>query len=342
MEKTQLREKMQNHLDNLTKPVGSLGQLEELAMKMSLIQKAVPPVLNRKAVYVFAGDHGINVEGVSMYPQEVTYQMLLNFLSGGAAINVLARQCGYDVFTVDTGIAVEAEHPGIISCRAGKGTADFLKEEAMTAEQVSVCLENGRRLAEQAADAGYQLVAIGDMGVSNTTTAAAMAIAGGLDPESIIDKGTGITDEMLGHKRRVIIDSVARHAPYKDAEDIIRKVGGFEQAVMAGFILGLKDKGIGCVIDGFPVSAGAFMAWLIDASVSEYLFAGHRSKVRGHGVILGKMGLSPVVDLDMRLGEGTGAVIGGFMIGLGVKTASEMASFENANVSKSLIEEENY
>ncbi len=342
MDKNQLREKMQHHLDNLTKPVGSLGDLEDFAMKMSLIQGAVPPVLNKKAVYVFASDHGINAEGVSMYPQEVTYQMLINVTAGGAGISVLAKNCGYDVVAVDTGILTPVDDSSIIDCRAGSGSANFHETEAMTAEQASLCLENGRRLAQQAADAGYQLVAIGDLGISNTTTAAAMAIAGGLEADLIIDKGTGISDEMLDNKRRVIIESVEKHAPYKDAEDIIRKVGGFEQAVMAGFILGLKGRGIACVIDGFPVTAGALMAWLIDNSVSEYLFAGHKSKVRGHRVMLDKLGLSPIVDFNMRLGEGTGAVIGGYMVELGVKTACEMASFENANVSKSLTEEENY
>ncbi|MDC7125360.1 MAG: nicotinate-nucleotide--dimethylbenzimidazole phosphoribosyltransferase [Spirochaetales bacterium] len=337
-----IKEKMQQHLDNLTKPIGSLGRLEELSLKLAEIQGKAPPRLEKKACYVFAGDHGINAEGVSMYPQEVTEQMLRNLINGGAGINVLAKHCGFDVFNVDTGIAVDTNSETVIKCRAGNGTNNFLKEEAMSQSQLEKCIENGKKLAEQAYNDGYQLVALGDLGISNTTTAAAMVIAGGLDFDSIVDKGTGITDDMLLTKKRVIKDSVKRHSPFSDPMDVMRKVGGFEQCTMAGFILGLREKGIGCIIDGFPVTAGTYMAWLIDNSVTDFLFAGHRSKVKGHDIILKKMGLKPIADLDMRLGEGTGAVIGGFMIELGVRIAQEMASFESANVSESIAEEDNY
>ncbi|MBI9106757.1 MAG: nicotinate-nucleotide--dimethylbenzimidazole phosphoribosyltransferase [Spirochaetales bacterium] len=324
---------MQNHLDNLTKPVGSLGKLEEYAMKMARIQNKVPPIIEKKAVYVIAGDHGINTSGVSMFPSEVTPQMVMNFVSGGAGINVLANHCGFEVKAVDAGVAADFDNPGIIDCKVAKGTKNFHEEEAMSDSELEKCLENGKRLAKSAVADGYQLTALGDMGISNTSSAAAMVVAAGLEADSIIDKGTGISDELLEKKRRIILESILKHAPYSGPMDIMRKLGGFELCTMAGFILGLKGRGVACMIDGFPVTSGAYMAWLIDPSVSDYLFAGHKSKVKGHKVMLDAMGLEPIVDFNMRLGEGTGAVIGGFMVELGVRISREMASFASAGVT---------
>ncbi|WP_020611221.1 nicotinate-nucleotide--dimethylbenzimidazole phosphoribosyltransferase [Sediminispirochaeta bajacaliforniensis] len=342
MNNEQIRTAARKHLDGLTKPVGSLGKLEDFAVKMAEIQGKVVPESGKMGAFVIAADHGINEAGVSMYPKEVTKQMVANFTQNGAGINVLARHCGFDVFIVDAGIASDIELSQVIGCKVGYGTRNFHETEAMTADQLETCLANGKHLAEKAVADGYKILALGDMGISNTTTAAAMAIAGGLPAESIIDKGTGISSEMLDHKRRVILESVERHAPFSDAKDIMRKVGGFELATMAGFILGLKGKGCACMIDGFPVTAGAYMAWLMDNEVSSYLFAGHKSKVKGHAVMLDAMGLEAIVELDMRLGEGTGAVIGGFLVNLGIKIASEMASFDDAGVSQSTGKEENY
>jgi len=334
-----LKKKMQEHLDNLTKPVGSLGKLEEYSMKMAMIQKKIPPVIEKKAVYVIAGDHGINSSGVSMFPSEVTPQMVINFVNGGAGINVLANHCGFNVKAVNAGVAADFDNPAIIDCKIAMGTKNFHEQEAMTASELEKCIENGKKLAKKAVEDGYQLTALGDMGISNTSSAAAMAVAAGLDADLIIDKGTGISDELLEKKRQIILESVERHAPYEGPMDIMRKLGGFELCMMAGFILGLKDTGTACVIDGFPVTSGAYMAWLIDSSVSDYLFAGHKSKVKGHRVMLEKMGLEPIVDFNMRLGEGTGAVIGGFMVELGVRIAGEMASFASAGVTNAEDEE---
>lgn len=341
MDSEALRKEMQAHLDNLTKPVGSLGRLEEFALKMAAIQGEVPPRVRKKGAWVCAGDHGINAAGVSMYPQEVTYQMLRNFTAGGAGINVLAKHCGFDVSVVDTGIALPVDFEGVIDRRVGPGTANFSETEAMTEEQLTRCLENGKSLAAGAADSGYDIVALGDMGISNTTPAAAMAIAAGLPADAIIDRGTGISDAMLEHKRKVILEAVEKHAPYGGPMDIMRKLGGFELCTMAGFVLGLRERKVACMIDGFPVTSGAYMAWLIDAGVSGFLFAGHRSKVKGHQVMLDAMGLEPVLDFSMRLGEGTGAVLGGFMVEMGVRIAREMASFSDAQVTQS-EDEENY
>jgi nicotinate-nucleotide--dimethylbenzimidazole phosphoribosyltransferase len=186
------------------------------------------------------------------------------------------------------------------------------------------------------------LVAIGDMGIGNTTTAAALLVALGFGADEIIDRGTGIDDATLERKRSVIVNAVAARGPFTDAREALKKVGGFDLAMMAGLILGLKGRGIGCVIDGFPVSSAACAAWRMDPGVIDYLFAGHKSRVKGHAPVLAAMGLEPIVSMEMRLGEGTGAVTGGFMVELGVKAAREMASFEQMGVSKGSSDEKNF
>ena len=333
---------MQSLLDNLTKPKGSLGELESIALKLSALQKRVPPVADKRGIWVFAGDHGIVEEGVSLYPQEVTRQMFANIGAGGAAINVLSRYCGFDLRLVDAGIAGSVPAVDAEICKAGEGTRNFAREEAMTSNQLSESLNNGKTLAKSAAKSGYELVAIGDMGIGNTTTASALVVAAGLPLLSIVDRGTGIDDKTLKHKSDIIAAAVKKHGPFQDAYHIMRCVGGLELATMTGFILGLADSGVGCLLDGFPVSSAAYMAWLIDPTCIDYLFAGHLSKVKGHKIVLQSMGLKPLLSLDMRLGEGTGAVIGGFLVFLSTKIASEMATFESAEVSRSDGDEKDY
>ncbi len=337
-----ITEEMQAHLDNLTKPKGSLGNLEEYALKLASIQSRVPPKVDKKISIIFAGDHGIADEGVSLYPKEVTAQMVANFLSGGAAINVLSKHCGSDVWAVDAGVAGEIGSDGVIDMKIGPGTRNFAREEAMSDEELERCIESGKALAARVAEEGYDLVSIGDMGIGNTTTAAALLVANGLALEDVVDRGTGIDEDTLRHKLDIVAAAVDKHGPFSDVRASMRCLGGFEICMITGFILGLKGRKIACVIDGFPVTTGAFLAWSLDKEVSEFLFAGHKSKVKGHGVTLEKMGLEPIVDLNMRLGEGTGAVIGGFLVSLGAKIASEMASFASAGVSRSEGDEENY
>jgi nicotinate-nucleotide--dimethylbenzimidazole phosphoribosyltransferase len=335
--------KMQKHLDNLTKPKGSLGRLEEMALRLAEIQNAVPPKIGKKAVYVFAGDHGVVEEGVSLYPKDVTRQMVLNFLSGGAAINALARGCGFDVFAVDAGVAgTFPPDCGVLDLKVGQGTRNMLKEPAMTEAELQLALARGGNLAASAADAGYDLVAVGDMGIGNTTTAAVLLLASGMAVDDVVDRGTGIDDAALARKREVVAASAAKHAPYPGPEAILRAVGGYDFAMMAGFILGLKGRRVACVLDGFPVTAAAYMAWRMDPAVRDYLFSGHLSKVRGHRPVLRAMGLEPILDLGMRLGEGTGAVLGANIIDLAVKTSREMASFDSAEVSRSTDDEKSY
>ncbi len=337
-----IKELMQHHLDNLAKPVGSLGRLEQLALQMADIQQRVPPLRGRKEVFVFAGDHGINEEGVSMYPQAVTRQMVNTFLAGHAGINVIARTCGCSITVIDAGIANDINHEGIITRKAGRGTENFRHTRAMGREALEASLSFGEETAGEAVSRECVITALGDMGISNTSSAAALAVASGCDEQLIIDRGTGISDKQLEHKRRVILESVSRHAPYTGPYDVMEKLGGFELAQMTGFILGLRGTGTACVIDGFPVTSAAYMAWLIDPSVREFLFAGHQSKVTGHRVLLDAMGLEPLVDLGMRLGEGTGAVIGAFLLDLSMAIAADMASFDDAKVTRSNGEEISY
>ncbi|MDR1955862.1 MAG: nicotinate-nucleotide--dimethylbenzimidazole phosphoribosyltransferase [Treponema sp.] len=337
------------HLDNLTKPRGSLGKLETYCIRMAKIQNQVPPKIEKKGIYVFAGDHGITEEGVSLYPSEVTYQMVLNILSGGAGINALARGTGWEVITVDAGVLgdfppedVLVPHNRFIRAKIGKGSRNFYKTPALSAKETAEALEQGKGLAADAQKQGYDLVAIGDLGIGNTSTAAAMLIAAGFSAEEMIDRGTGIDRERLEHKKQIIQEAVARRKPAKTAEAIMEQLGSFDLAMMSGFILGLEGKGIACVLDGFPVTAAAYLAFMINPHVRDFLFAGHQSKVAGHRPILEKLGLSPIVSLDMHLGEGTGAAIGGHIIELAVLTARTMASFSDAQVSGSDIVEEKY
>jgi nicotinate-nucleotide--dimethylbenzimidazole phosphoribosyltransferase len=346
---------MENHLDNLTKPRGSLGNLESYCIKMAAIQKKVPPKIGKKGIYVFAGDHGIATEGVSLYPQEVTRQMVLNILSGGAGINALAGGTGWDITLVDAGVLGDDFPPDSelkALCpfmrkriRSGKsaGSGNILREPAMSADETKRALAEGRALAQDAADRGFDMTAIGDLGIGNTTTAAAMLAAAGFSAADVVDRGTGIDSAMLEHKRQVVEEAVRRaKAGANDGEAILRELGSPDFAMMAGFILGLEGKGIACVLDGFPVTSAAYMAYLINPKAGDWLFAGHLSKVAGHKPVLERMGLEPIVNLNMRLGEGTGAVIGGHIVELGVLAARKMASFADAHVTDGGDNEEKY
>ena len=346
-----IKTKMENHLNNLTKPRGSLGNLEDYCVKMAEVQKQVPPKIEKKGIYVFAGDHGIAAEGVSLYPPEVTWQMVLNILAGGAGINALSNGTGWDIILVDAGVSGGDFPPDItikpgcslVRARIRGGSGNILREAAMSAEETRRALDRGKALAQDAADRGLHLTAIGDLGIGNTTTAAAMLAAAGFSAAAVVDRGTGIDSAMLEHKRQVVEAAVKRASvPQNDGEAILRELGSPDFAMMAGFILGLEGKGIACVLDGFPVTSAAYMACIINPRVSEWLFAGHLSKVIGHKPVLERMGLEPIVNLNMHLGEGTGAVIGGHIVELGVRAAQEMASFSEAQVSGSDISEEKY
>ncbi|OPY75902.1 MAG: Nicotinate-nucleotide--dimethylbenzimidazole phosphoribosyltransferase [Syntrophorhabdus sp. PtaU1.Bin153] len=332
-----LAEIAQQRLDSLTKPKGSLGRLEEFARKLVSIRgEKFPPSPEKKAIFTFAGDHGVVDEGVSLYPKEVTAQMVYNFLSGGAGINVLARLAGSDVVVIDIGVNHDfAVAPGLVMRKVLKGTRNMRKEPAMERVEAERCIAVGIDLAREYARQGYTLFGTGDMGIGNTTASSAIAaVTTGASVSKVTGRGTGITDEGLAHKITVIEEAIALNKPDPgDPLDILTKVGGTEIGGIAGLIIGAAEQHIPVVVDGFISTAGALIAWSMAPSVRDYMFAAHNSVEVGHKVMLEAMGLRPILDLDLRLGEGTGAALAMIMIEAGLKIYLEMATFGEAGVS---------
>jgi nicotinate-nucleotide--dimethylbenzimidazole phosphoribosyltransferase len=326
-------------LDSLTKPKGSLGKLEEFAKRVVAITENTKPSLDKKTVFVLAGDHGVVEEGVSVYPKEVTRDMVYNFLRGGAGINVLSRHIGVDVFVVDIGVDwyFEVEDvKGMISRKVKMGTNNLTKEAAMTPGEAVRCIEVGIGLAQNACEKGYNFIAVGDMGIGNTTpSSAVMSAIIGINPEEIVGCGTGIDNKVWSQKVEVVKNALALHNPDPDFPiEVLSKVGGFEIGGIAGVILGGASKRIPVVVDGFVSTAGATIAIGLCPEVANYIFFSHKSAEGGHGLILKKLGVEPILDLEMRLGEGTGAVLAMFLIEAGLKAYNEMATFEEAGVAK--------
>jgi nicotinate-nucleotide--dimethylbenzimidazole phosphoribosyltransferase len=335
-----LAEEAQKRLDNLTKPQGSLGRLEEFARRIVAITGDMMPVLDRKVIFTFAGDHGIASEGVSAYPKEVTPQMVFNFLRGGAGINVLARQAGADVVVVDIGVDYDfGDVAGLVSRKVVHGTANMSKGPAMTRQQAEQCLQVGIDLAREYAKKGYRIFGTGDMGIGNTTPSSAIAsVLTGTPVADVTGRGTGITDESLKNKIKVIKESIALNRPDpKHPIDVLAKVGGAEIGGIAGLILGAASEHIPVVVDGFISTAGAMIACEMEPKTADYLFAGHSSVEIGQRSMLKKMGLSPILDLNLRLGEGTGAALAMMMIEAGARIYREMATFGEAGVSDEII-----
>jgi len=335
-----LYEVAQKHLDNLTKPPGSLGRLEEFARRLVAITKNRNPLLDKKVVFTFAGDHGVVQEGVSAYPKEVTTQMVFNFLRGGAGINVLARQAGAEVIVVDIGIDHDfGEVEGLMKMKVVRGTRNLLKGPAMTRRDALRCLDVGIKLANGYAKEGYTIFGTGDMGIGNTTPSSAIAsVLTGRPVSEVTGKGTGISDESLQRKIRVIEDAIRFNKPdATDVVDVLSKVGGAEIGGIAGLILGAASNRIPVVIDGFISTAGALIAYGIEPKTKDYMFAAHNSVEIGHKAMLEKMGLKPILDLDLRLGEGTGAALAMMLIEAGLKIYREMATFGEAGVSDEIV-----
>jgi len=328
--------KAQKRLDNLTKPQGSLGRLEEFARRLVAITENTMPVLDKKVIFTFAGDHGVADEGVSAFPREVTRQMVFNFLSGGAGINVLARHAGSEVVVVDIGVDYDfGTIDGLVSRKVVTGTKNMRKGPAMTRAETGACINVGIELANEYAKNGYALFGTGEMGIANTTPSSAIAaVLTGKSVAEVTGKGTGIDDRALKTKVKVIEDSIALNRPDpKDPVDVLAKVGGTEIGGIAGLIIGAAANRIPVVIDGFISTAGALVAYCLEPKTGEYMFAAHNSVEKGHKAMLDKMGLRPVLDLDLRLGEGTGAALAMFVIEAGLKIYREMATFGEAGVS---------
>ncbi|PZD96229.1 nicotinate-nucleotide--dimethylbenzimidazole phosphoribosyltransferase [Paenibacillus sambharensis] len=323
-------------LDSLTKPPGSLGRLEDIVKQLAGITGQTLPSVERKAVVVMAGDHGVCEEGVSAFPQEVTPQMVANFLAGGAAVNVLARQAGAEIICVDIGMASPLEHPGLLQRNVRRGTANMAKGAAMTREEAVEAVLAGARIAEELAGKGVELLATGEMGIGNTTASAAVyAVLAGVPVEDAAGRGTGISDERLGHKIEVIARAIKQNEPdAADPLDVLAKVGGLEIAGLTGLILGAAAERKPIVIDGFISSAAALAAARLCPASAAYMIGSHQSHERGHSKLLEEIGLAPFLKLDMRLGEGTGAVLAFHLIEAAVRLQSEMATFESAGVTK--------
>jgi len=329
---------IQAHLDDLTKPKGSLGRLEEIAMKYALARGTATPSLNKKKVFCFAGDHGVAAEGVSAYPAEVTPQMVYNMLAGGAAINVLSRHAGADLTVVDMGVAHEfAPHPSLRIEKVRKGTSNIAEGPAMSVDEVLQAIMAGARLAREAHAEGYDLIATGEMGIANTTPATALyASMLGLPVELITGRGTGIDDEAMLRKVGVIKRSLEVNAKNLASPlEQLAALGGFEIAGICGLVLGGASVGLPVVVDGFISSAGAVAAMKLSCKVSDYLFFSHLSNEQGHQTIMNRLGARPILDLDLRLGEGTGAALAMQVIEAAVRTYNEMATFSSASVSRS-------
>jgi nicotinate-nucleotide--dimethylbenzimidazole phosphoribosyltransferase len=330
-------ERAYERLDSLTKPRGSLGRLEELAARYVAITREPMPSLDQKWVVVFAADHGVVAEGVSAYPQEVTYQMVMNFLRGGAGINVLSRLVKSRVAVVDIGVNHDfGQMPDLIIRKVAHGSRNMAKEPTMTREEAIRAILIGVEMAELATASGMDAMAAGDMGIGNTTPAAALAsVFTGRPVAAVTGRGTGIEDQTLRHKIAVINRALAMHQP--SAEDPIgalAAVGGLEIAGIAGLILGTAAARRPLLLDGFIATAGALVATALAPAVIDYLIAAHRSVEPGHQIMLDFLELKPLFNLQMRLGEGTGAALGLNLLEAGVRIYREMATFEDAGVAE--------
>jgi nicotinate-nucleotide--dimethylbenzimidazole phosphoribosyltransferase len=327
----QARERQQN----LTKPAGSLGRLETLAIQLAGIQRQAIPTIEHKAVIIMAGDHGVTIEGVSAYPSAVTPQMVLNFLRGGAAINALARQAGAQVVIVDIGVASELHHPNLIERKVAAGTQNMAVGAAMNRAQMIEALNVGIDIASIQIAQGAGLLATGEMGIGNTTASSAItATLLQIPVISVTGRGTGIADEQLAHKVQVIERALTVNTPDPlDPLDVLMKVGGLEIAGLVGVILGAAAKRVPVVIDGFISGSAALLAATLCPPITAYLLAGHTSVEQGHHYILEHLRLTPLLNLELRLGEGTGAVLAMHIIEGALRTHREMLTFAEAGVS---------
>lgn len=327
-----LDESIQNAIDSKTKPLGALGQLERLAARICRVQGTLRPSMEQCRLFIFAADHGIAAEGVSAYPQAVTGQMVLNFLGGGAAANVFASVNGAELTVVDAGIAGDAiEHPQLLSHRIGPGTKNFLREAAMSEAELDRALQTGWQLG-QAADG--QALACGEMGIANTSSATLLAHKlTGVPLATLAGPGTGLDDEGLRRKVAVLEQAAARTDVQLDAREAMREYGGFEIAMMAGAMLGAASAGRVVLVDGFIATAAALCASRLAESLDEYLVFAHQSAEPGHQAMLRALNAEPLLDLSLRLGEGTGALLAWPLLRSAAAMMNDMASFESAGVS---------
>jgi nicotinate-nucleotide--dimethylbenzimidazole phosphoribosyltransferase len=329
---------LQHKIDNKTKPQGSLGQLELLARQIGRIQQSLTPQLANPHLLVFAGDHGAAKVGVSAYPQDVTWQMVENFLSGGAAINVFAKQSGMALNVIDAGVAHEfGSRDGLINAKSGPGTRNYVEEPAMTAAECAAALEKGAEIARALADEGCNVLGFGEMGIGNTASAALIThILTGAPLVDCIGRGTGLDDAGLTRKRDLLTQAAKRAAlpANADAMTVLAEFGGFEIVMMAGAMLGAAERGMTLLIDGFIVTSALLAASRLAPNIREYCIFCHRSAEPGHLAQLHNLNADPLIDLGLRLGEGTGAALAWPLVRASAAFLNEMASFESAGVSE--------
>jgi len=335
--KEEFLSRAQERLDRLTKPVGSLGQLEEIARRYAAIVENVRPVLGRKIIYTFAADHGVVAEGVSAYPKEVTHQMVYNFLHQGAGINVLARHVGAEVVVVDIGVDHDFKPAaGLVIRKIARGTRNMARGPALSLPETLRAVAAGLEMADQAKAEGATLVGTGDMGIANTTASSAiLSCLTGLPVAEVTHRGAGIDDPGLRRKIQTIEQAIRINSPDpRNPLEILTKVGGLEIAGIAGLIIGCAFHRIPTVVDGFISTAGAMIAVALNPAIREYLFASHQSVEIGHRFMWEYLRQKPILNLSLRLGEGTGAALAMSIIEAAVKVLMEMATFSEAGVTE--------
>ena len=332
---TDIEEKLKHKIDFKTKPIGALGVLESIALQIGMVQNTLLPMLQKPTIVVFAGDHGIAKEGVSAYPQEVTFQMVMNFLNGGAAINVFCRQNGIDLKVVDAGVNFDfPSSENLINAKIGHGTQSFLTGNAMTDDELERCLESGKNIVKPIFTEGCNVVGFGEMGIGNTSSAALiMSVLTGHDLENCVGRGTGLDDAQLKNKINILTQAKAFHAKIETPLEVLRAFGGFEMAQMCGAMMQAFEDNKLILVDGFIATAAFLVAYKIDPKIKENALFCHLSDEFGHKNLLNYLGVKPILTLEMRLGEGTGCAVAYPIIESAVAFLNNMASFESAGVS---------
>lgn len=331
------RMRAKRRLAEQTRPEGSLGQLEVMMEQAVAIQEREKPSFDRKRILIFASDHGVEAEGVSCYPREVTRSMVDNFIQGGATINALARQIGAEVFVVDIGVDGELKPAAqLIQAKIARGTRNFILEPAMNPFELDQAFRVGWHMASRAKEDGIDLLALGEMGIGNTTAASAVVAALlEVKPELVTGRGTGINEEMLRHKIEIIEQAIERHArSLRDPLSILQHLGGYEIAALTGAILSGANLRLPIVVDGWVVASAVLVASRLNAHVLDYLFFGHQSEERGHRLVLESLRAKPLLDLSMRLGEASGAAFAMAILDASIRIYNEVATFQEAAVSK--------
>ncbi|MGB0126348.1 MAG: nicotinate-nucleotide--dimethylbenzimidazole phosphoribosyltransferase [Rhodocyclaceae bacterium] len=333
---TTLAPALQSLIDNKTKPPGSLGRLERLALQIGLIQQTLTPKLTRPHIIVCAADHGAALEGVSAFPQEVTWQMVENYLAGGAGINVLARQAGVDLMVVDAGVNHDfGPRADLVDAKIAYGTASYIDGPAMTPAQCNAALERGMALAATLHENGCNVVGFGEMGIGNTASAALItSLLGDLPLDDCVGRGTGLDDSGLARKQLLLRRARERYDGNGTALSVLAHFGGFEIAMLCGAMLGAAQRGMVLLIDGFIITSALMAAARLAPDILAYCVFSHRSQERGHRLQLERLGVEPLLDLELRLGEGTGAALAYPIVASSVAILNEMASFESAGVAE--------